>query len=201
MDYLIENWVEFAAVILSIVYLYFSVREKSALWIFGFISSALYAWVFFHSKLYAEVSIQIYYLAVSVYGWIHWQLLDSTTKKNSSEKLKISTIGSSKDKFVYFFATVVIYFLYLIILKFFTDSPIPYLDSVIGALSIIATWMLAKKKIENWLVFIAVDFFAIFLYIYKELYPTAILFLIYTIMAIVGYNEWNRKLKKQENDF
>lgn len=201
MDYLIENWVEIAAVILSIVYLCFSVQEKSALWIFGFISSALYTWVFFHSKLYAEVSIQIYYLAVSVYGWIHWQLLDSTTKKNSSEKLKISTIGSSKDKFVYFFATVVIYFLYLIILKFFTDSPIPYLDSVIGALSIIATWMLAKKKIENWLVFIAVDFFAIFLYIYKELYPTAFLFLMYTIMAIIGYNEWNKKLKKQENDF
>ena len=83
---------------------------------------------------------------------------------------------------------------YYIILQYFTDSPVPKADSVVGALSVIATWMLAKKKIENWLLWILADGLAAGLYFYKELYPTVILYIDYAVMAVVGYFQWKKSL-------
>ena len=191
MDYLIKNWVEITGAVLSLIYLYLSIREKSALWIFGFISSLLYIFVFYRSKLYADMSLSFYYLGVSVYGWINWQRNADTTQHT---KLQITRINGKKQMLQYVLGIVVTYLAYYLILQYLTDSPIPVADSVVGALSVVATWMLAKKKIENWLVWIVVDAFASGLYFYKELYPTAILFAIYTCMAFVGYNQWKRSL-------
>ena len=191
MDYLIKNWVEITGAVLSLIYLYLSIREKSALWIFGFISSLLYIFVFYRSKLYADMSLSFYYLGVSVYGWINWQRNADTTQHT---KLQITRINGKMQMLQYVLGIVVTYLAYYLILQYLTDSPIPVADSVVGALSVIATWMLAKKKIENWLVWIVVDAFAAGLYFYKELYPTAILFVVYTCMAFVGYNQWKRSL-------
>lgn len=189
-QYFINNWVEITGAVISLIYLYFSIREKSALWIFGFLSSLLYIWVFFHSKLYAEISLQLYYLFVSVYGWITWQ---KKTEMSHSKALKISTIPV-KHYAGYFFGTAGVFLIYFVVLKYFTDSPVPIADSVVGSLSVAATWMLARKKLENWLVWIAADAFACGLYYYKELYPTAVLFVVYTVMAVVGYLQWKKKL-------
>jgi nicotinamide mononucleotide transporter len=163
-----------------------SIREKAGLWIFGFFASLLYIWVFYHSKLYAEISLQFYYLFVSVYGWISWQQKSETTQ---SKVLQITTL--SKNQYIpYFLGTIGVFLIYYVVLRFLTDSPVPVADSVVGSLSIIATWMLARKKIENWLVWILADAFACGLYFYKGLYPTAILFVVYTVMAVVGYFQW-----------
>ena len=192
MDYLAKNWVEVAGAVLSLIYLYLSIREKSALWIFGFISSVLYIFVFYESKLYADMSLSFYYLGVSVFGWINWQRKD---KESHTTQLHITRIKQQKELFQYIAGIFVTYLIYYIILEYLTDSPIPIADSVVGSLSVVATWMLAKKKIENWLVWIVVDAFAAGLYFYKELYPTAVLFVVYTIMAVVGYNQWKKTLK------
>lgn len=190
LEYVKENWVEIAGAIISFIYLFFSIREKSALWIFGFLSSVLYIWVFFHSKLYAEISLQVYYLVISVYGWITWQRKSEITHDKT---LVITDISSKKELLLYAAATIGVYFIYYYILKYLTDSPVPIADSFVGSLSIIATYMLAKKKIENWLVWIVVDAFAAGLYFYKGLYPTSILFVVYTVMAVVGYSQWKKK--------
>lgn len=192
MDYLAKNWLEVAGAVLSLIYLYLSIREKSALWIFGFISSVLYIFVFYESKLYADMSLSFYYLGVSVFGWINWQRKD---KESHTTQLHITQITQQKELFQYIAGILVTYLIYYIILEYLTDSPIPIADSVVGSLSVVATWMLAKKKIENWLVWIVVDAFAAGLYFYKELYPTAVLFVVYTIMAVVGYNQWKKTLK------
>lgn len=185
-QYLIDNWVEITGAVLSLIYLYLSIREKAGLWIFGFFASLLYIWVFYHSKLYAEISLQFYYLFVSVYGWISWQQKSETTQ---SKVLQITTL--SKNQYIpYFLGTIGVFLIYYVVLRFMTDSPVPVADSVVGSLSIIATWMLARKKIENWLVWILADAFACGLYFYKGLYPTAILFVVYTVMAVVGYFQW-----------
>jgi nicotinamide mononucleotide transporter len=185
-QYLIDNWVEITGAVLSLIYLYLSIREKAGLWIFGFFASLLYIWVFYQSKLYAEISLQFYYLFVSVYGWISWQQKSETTQ---SKVLQITTL--SKNQYIpYFLGTIGVFLIYYVVLRFLTDSPVPVADSVVGSLSIIATWMLARKKIENWLVWILADAFACGLYFYKGLYPTAILFVVYTVMAVVGYFQW-----------
>jgi nicotinamide mononucleotide transporter len=90
-----------------------------------------------------------------------------------------------------------IYFILLGILIKFTDSDVPVMDSLTTALSIIATWMLAKKYIDHWLIWIFVDLFSSGLYVFKNLWPTAFLFFVYTIMALVGYFEWKKDLNKQ----
>lgn len=194
-EYLFQNWVEIAGAVLSVIYLYLSIREKSALWIFGFISSLLYIFVFFESKLYADMSLSFYYLGVSIFGWITWQ---QKTTQLQDTKLHITRIFDKKQLLQYVLGTLIAYLAYYLILQYLTDSTIPAADSVVGALSVIATWMLAKKKIENWLIWIVVDAFAAGLYFYKELYPTAILFVIYTVMAVVGYKQWKKTLSSSK---
>ena len=194
-EYLFQNWVEIAGAVLSVIYLYLSIREKSALWIFGFIRSLLYIFVFFESKLYADMSLSFYYLGVSIFGWITWQ---QKTTQLQDTKLHITRISGKKQLLQYVLGTLIAYLAYYLILQYLTDSTIPAADSVVGALSVIATWMLAKKKIENWLIWIVVDAFAAGLYFYKELYPTAILFVIYTVMAVVGYKKWKKTLNSSK---
>ena len=194
-EYLFQNWVEIAGAVLSVIYLYLSIREKSALWIFGFISSLLYIFVFFESKLYADMSLSFYYLGVSIFGWITWQ---QKTTQLQDTKLHITRISGKKQLLQYVLGTLIAYLAYYLILQYLTDSTIPAADSVVGALSVIDTWMLAKKKIENWLIWIVVDAFAAGLYFYKELYPTAILFVIYTVMAVVGYKQWKKTLNSSK---
>lgn len=188
LNYIQVNWVEITGSILSLIYLYLSIRQKVSLWIFGFLASALYVVVFFDSKLYADMSLQLYYLVVSVYGWINW-------KRGKEEKELPATVTTKKMWFKLALATVAIYFIYYFVLLYFTDSTIPKSDSLVGALSIIATWMLARKLIENWLVWIVADALCVGLYIYKGLYPTVILFVIYTVMAVVGYIQWRKAIE------
>lgn len=188
LNYIQVNWVEITGSILSLIYLYLSIRQKVSLWFFGFLASALYVVVFFDSKLYADMSLQLYYLVVSVYGWINW-------KRGKEEKELPATVTTRKMWLKLALAAVAIYFVYYFVLLHFTDSTIPKSDSLVGALSVIATWMLARKLIENWLMWIVADALCVGLYIYKGLYPTVILFVIYTVMAVVGYIQWRKTIE------
>jgi nicotinamide mononucleotide transporter len=95
--------------------------------------------------------------------------------------------------------TGLIYILYYLLLSRFTDSTIPKADSLVGALGIVGTWMLARKLIENWYVWIVADGLCVWLYVYKGLYPTAILYVIYTLMSVVGYFEWKKIMSSETN--
>lgn len=187
--YSIENWVEIVGAILSFIYLYLSVKQKKGLWIVGFLCSALYLVVFFQSKFYAEVTLQLYYLVVSVYGWIHWTF--GAKNDAATQQLPVSRL-EKRQILPVSLITFVIFASYFFFLNRFTDSPVPLGDSFTVALCIVATWMLAKKMLENWLLFIVADAFCVGLFLYKGLYPTAILFFVYTIMAVVGYFRWKR---------
>jgi len=186
-SYIYTNWVEILGVILSLVYLYLSIKQKVSLWIFGFLSSALYIVVFFQSKFYADMSLQFYYLIISIYGWYNWKY----GKPDSGNELPVTKI-SHKLILQLALSSIVIYFIYYFVLAEFTDSTIPKADSFVGMLSVIGTWMLARKFIENWLVWIIADGLATGLFYYKGLYLTSGLFTIYTIMSIVGYFQWKK---------
>ncbi len=190
LRYLIDNWIEITGSILSLVYLFLSVRQNIWLWIFGFASSALYIAVFFQSKFYADMSLQVYYLVVSVYGFLHW-----TLKKQASGGNDLPVVSvNGKQIMMLSLAAVAIWAIYYFVLSNFTDSDVAFPDSITTALSIVATWMLARKILEHWLIWIFVDAFSALLYLYKELYFTTGLFVVYTIMAIIGYLRWRKDL-------
>ncbi len=192
LNYIHNNWVEIAGAILSLIYLYLSIKQKISLWIFGFISSGLYVVVFFQSKLYADMSLQLYYVIISIYGWIHWK----NVKNEDGKALQVKHLNK-RNSLILLLSSILIYAVYFIILNYFTDTNVPKFDSLIGSLSVIATWLLARKYIENWLVWIVADGLAIGLFVYKELYPTSILFVVYTVMSVVGYRQWSKSLVKK----
>jgi nicotinamide mononucleotide transporter len=193
INYFQTNWIEIVGAVLSLLYLFMSIKQNISLWLFGFLASAFYVVVFFETKFYAEMSLQFYYLIISVYGYINWKY----GTHQQGKELPITSISKSTTLQL-LLASVVIYFIYYIILSKYTDSTIPIADSIVGMLSVIGTWMLARKIIENWLVWIIADALACGLFFYKELYPTAILFIIYTVMAGVGYWQWKKTMKTKE---
>jgi len=187
LDYIHKNWIEIVGAILSLIYLYLSIKQKVTLWLFGIVSSLFYVVVFFQTKFYADMSLQFYYIVISVYGLINWK------QREQSPKNELPATTISKRLILYLiFGTGLVYLAYYYVLANFTDSTIPKADSLVGALSVVGTWMLARKLIENWLVWIVADGLCVGLYIYKSLYPTAVLFVIYTVMAIVGYYQWKK---------
>ena len=188
------NYVEVLGVVTSLVYLYFSVRQIIWLWPFGIISSALFILIFFNSKFYADMGLQVYYLGVSSYGWIYWSR--GAVDQNEKSTLPVCRI-SRQLAMVLTVAGIAIMLGIVYVLKNFTDSDVPWGDGFTTAGSIVATWMLARKVLEHWLVWVVVDSVAAGLYFYKGLYPSFLLYLIFTIIAVVGYFQWKRSISEK----
>lgn len=193
-QWIIERRTEVIATLTALIYLYYSIKQDKLLWIFGFISSLLYVYICFINQIYADMGINVYYVIVSIYGWFHW-----TYKKNSQSKEICVTTTTTKQGFVILVITFALYFLISIILTNFTDSNISHIDAFTTAASITATWMLARKMLEHWLIWIVVDAVSVGLYIYKGLYPTSGLYFIYTVMAAIGFIQWKKEIAKQES--
>ncbi len=191
-----QNYIELLGSIFGLLYILFSIKQNIWCWPIGFITSALYIYVFFISKFYADMGLQVYYLVISLYGWYHWMF---GAKNKKQDDLKITKTGL-RVGIILFLANAVTFIFIAYILVNFTDSEIPYWDAFTTSASFVATWMLARKMIEHWIIWIIVDLVSLGLYIYKGLYPTVILFAVYTILALLGYLEWKKAIKKQLNE-
>lgn len=194
IKWLSGNYVELLGAILGLAYIFFSIRQSIFTWPVGLLTSVLYVWVFFQSKLYADMGLQVYYVAISIYGWYEW--LFGNTAQHSP--LKVSRI-TPKMGAALLSVSLFIFFLIWFVLDQYTDSPVPVADSLATSLSIVATWMLARKILEHWLVWIFVDIFSIGLFWYKDLMPTVILFAVYAVMAFVGYFEWKKEVSESKS--
>ena len=190
-NWLVANWLEIFGVITSLGYLYLEIKQKPQMWILGFISSFVYVFVFFRAKIYADMSLYVYYVIISVYGFILWQKDKPSEKDDSIDKISYSNL-SWKLGVILLLITVLICFLIVYVSKNYTKFFISYEDSLITTLSIMATWMLAKKIIQHWFVWIFVNFFSVYFFCTKELYPTAILFAVYGSLSVVGYLNWKK---------
>jgi len=189
--WIFNNYIELLGALFGLLYIILSIKQNIWCWPIGLITSALYIYVFFVTKFYADMGLQVYYLVVSIYGWYFWMFGGKSKKKDD---LKISNVGFRR--FLYLaVATAVLFGIIAFILVNFTDSEIPYWDAFTTAGSFVATWMLARKIIEHWLIWIIVDSVSLGLYIYKGLYATVILFAVYTLLAVIGYIEWKKELK------
>jgi nicotinamide mononucleotide transporter len=185
------NWIELSGALISLIYLYFSVKQIIWLWPFGLLSALFYIWIYYYSGFYADMSLQVYYVGISLYGWYKWSGGRKTT--TGVKQLSISHI-KKRNALILLAIFITLWFLIGQILIRFTDSEVPVMDALTTAGSIVATWMLARKILEHWLLWIVIDAISIGLYLYKELYATVILFIIYTLVAILGYFTWRKEM-------
>ena len=191
--WLSENYIELLGAILGIAYIVLSIRQNIWTWPVGLATSILYVWVFLVSKLYADMSLQMYYVFISIYGWYEWI---RGNKTSHTDPLKISRL-QRRLGVILSVVTFLIFLLIWYILKTFTDSQVPVADALATSLGIVATWMLARKILEHWIIWIFVDTFSVGLFWYKNLMPTVLLFVVYTIMAVIGYIEWKKEIKAE----
>lgn len=192
MTYLAAHWLEVAGTLLSLVYLYFSINQKAIFWLFGLLSSLLYVVVFTQTKFYADASLQVYYVVISLYGLWNWRY-----GKKVDTKGHFPIQGVALGMWITLAAvTALIWIGYYQLLVNFTDSEVAFVDSLTTACSITATWMLAKKMLHQWILWIFIDLVSATVYLQKGLYTTAVLFLIYTVMAYVGYRKWLVEYRK-----
>tara|TARA_B110000483_G_scaffold43979_1_gene54924 strand:- start:44 stop:634 length:591 start_codon:yes stop_codon:yes gene_type:complete len=190
------DWVnlETLAVALGVAYLVLAMRENSLCWYCAFFSTALYVWIFGDVSLYMESALNVYYMGMAIYGWFQWQrggvnhegleIVRWTVKQHG---LAISTI-------------VLIALVSGYLLSIGTDARLPYLDSLTTWGSILTTVMVARKVLENWLYWIAINTISIYLYLDRGLEQTALMFMLYLVLAILGYYAWRKKYVDQDRD-
>lgn len=189
------DWVnlETLAVVLSIAYLILAMKENSLCWFCAFFSTAIYVWIFGDVNLYMESGLNLYYMAMAVYGWHQWQHGGS-----SGKGVLIATWGLRNHisaLLMILLATIVSGYL----LDANSDARLPYVDSFTTWASILSTVMVAKKVLENWLYWIVIDSVSIFLYLDRGLHQTAAMFALYLVLAAVGYCSWRKNYHRQNS--
>jgi len=191
IDWINKNYIEIIGAVLAFLYLILEIKRMWIFWIVGIFSSAFYVYIFFYSGLYAEMILQFYYIIMSIYGLYCWKFAPKSNDENIGfHHIEIKTI------YILTFIFIVSSGITIFALFHFPNSQMPVPDALIALLSIIATWMSAKKIVECWHIWIFVNIFATVLYIHQKLYPTAILFTLYSILSFVGLAEWKKSVKK-----
>lgn len=200
-SWLAENWMEIAGTLSALLYLYLSIRENIWLWPVGFVTSFFYMLIFFQSRLYADMGLQVYYLWVSVYGWFHWMGRRQVAKPETQLETRcLSPRGWLTYLALVLAGSVVLYYALLFVPLWLglPPSELPLGDAFTTAGGIVATWMLARKILENWLFWVVVNAVSLGMYVYKDLQITAGLFVVYTLMAVVGYYRWKQNLTQTQ---
>lgn len=190
MTFLAEHAIEIIGLVLGLFYLYFEYHASIWVWLFSLLMPMVSMIVYFDAGLYADFSINIYYLLASAYGLARWR--GNKRKKGAS----ISHIPPA-FALMSMAAMLVIWLGIYLVLHSFTNSNVPVMDSLTTALSIVGTWMLARKYIEQWAVWIVVDAICVGLYIYKEIPFYAVLYAVYTVVAVFGYRKWRAMMSAQ----
>lgn len=180
---------EWLVFITALVYVLLAAIENVWCWLFGILASVLSVYLCYTGSLFLESGLQVFYVVMGIYGWYQWL-------QGSKEKTAITIVSFSLFKNTPLFIIGCIIWLLLGILSSkYSSQAMPYLDGFITAFSIVATWMTAKKIIENWLYWIVIDALAIVLYASRDFYLMALLYIIYTLIALAGYLKWKNKLK------
>ena len=188
---------ELIAVFFGLFSVWFMKKESILAFPFGIINVVGYVYINYIEELYALSGINLFFSMMSIYGWINW------SRKVDDQKA-VSISRCSRTELIINAGILLVSFIVIrIILKTWTDSPVPTWDAVTTSLYIVAMWLLARKKIENWFAWILGDTISIFLYAmpFNESevnYFSSFQFAVFTVIAIFGYKEWRLKLNKRE---
>jgi nicotinamide mononucleotide transporter len=183
-----QNLLEVIGVITGLLCVYLAAKNKIWNWPFAIISVVIYIFIFFEARLFADMGLQVYFLAMNIYGWYYW------SKKPATEKKAPVALITKKEIILSAIAIVVFTFILGSLLKYTTAS-CPYLDSFCTACSLVAQVFLARKVLENWLIWIFVDIIYVGIYLFKDLHLTAVMYTIYVGIALMGYIDWRKDWK------
>ena len=184
------NWsvIESLAVLFSLLYVILAAKENIWCWGAALISVSLYTYICYTAKLYPETGLQIFYLIMAIIGYFTW---------NKKSKEKIKEWSEFKHLII-----IILGALFSFIMGFYfftyTESAMPIIDSITTTFSIIATYMVVKKVLGNWLYWIVIDLLSVYMYFHRDLHLTSLLFVAYATIAVFGYISWSHRIKKNE---
>ena len=180
--------IESIAVLFSILYVILAAKENIWCWGAALISVSLYIYICFSAQLYPETGLQVFYFIMAIIGYYMWNKDNKEEIKEWSEikHLLIILLGAILSFFMGFYFSA------------YTNSQMPIIDSFTTVFSIIATYMVIKKVLGNWLYWIVIDAVSVYLYFNRDLHLTSLLFIAYTIIAIFGYFSWMKKMKTND---
>ena len=185
-NFIVQNWLEITAVIFAILYLVLAVKQNILCWTAGIISSILYFFIMQTAGLYMEAYLQVFYVVMGFYGFSQWRAGDTNNT---------IFVVNTWSKYQHITAILIILVLSLlsgILLETYTDAALPFLDALVTWGAVVATYMVAKKLLENWIYWFVIDATSIFLFIARDLWLTAALFMIYIVIIYFGYQSWNK---------
>jgi nicotinamide mononucleotide transporter len=185
-----QNWLEVSGVVTGLLCVYLAAVNNIWNWPIAIISVGIYIFIFFDARLFADMGLQVYFLITNIYGWYYW-----SNKPANESKIPVALI-TRRELFISAVAVVVFTIILGSILKY-TPASYPYIDSFCAACSLVAQVFLARKVLENWLIWIFVDIIYVGVYIFKGLNLTAIMYGIYVAIALLGYIDWRKEYKKQ----
>jgi len=187
------TWLEIVAFALSVAMVVFNIRVNALGWPLAIVSSLLYFLLFWNSRLYGDASLQVFFALIAGWGW--WQWLRGTEADGSA--LRVRTLGASARINV-LVAIAIAWPATALFLRRFTDTDVPWWDAFPTAASVVGQWLLGRKYVENWPVWIAVDVVGAALFAYKGLWLTMFLYVVFVVMAAVGWHSWRRRAAMPE---
>lgn len=183
---LVANPLETVAALFGIVSVWLSTREHIASWPTAIVNVALYFVVFQRAQLYADMGLQVVYLVLSVYGWYEWKFggagrtelpVSRTTRRQALVLVPIGLAGALGLG---------------LLLARTTDAALPWIDSALAVTSLLAQWMMTRKLLENWIVWVVADVAYVAMFLSKGLYVTAGLYAVFLVLAAKGFFDWRR---------
>ena len=186
------SFLEWLGTITGALCVYLAAKESVLNWPIAIISVSVYIYIFYDAKLYGDTFLQFYFLATCIYGWYYWTFGKTT---NLTAERKVSKL-SNKHWLLILGLQIVLSTVLGYILDIKTDTDVPYIDAFCTIGSFIAQYLLTRKILENWLIWIVVDIVYIPLYIHKDLLATAFLYFVFLFIAAKGYLDWKKSMEK-----
>jgi nicotinamide mononucleotide transporter len=189
LDLTALQWVELLAVALAVAYLLLAIRQNIWCWAAAAVSTLLYLVIMYRASLYMESVLQLFYLGMAFYGWQQW-------RRGGEDHGELSVSTWPLRRHALAIAGVLLLVLVSgVLLERFSDAALPFADSLTTWGAVVATYMVARKILENWIYWFVIDSVSVYLYLSRELYFTAALFVAYLVMIVFGYLSWRKSMR------
>jgi nicotinamide mononucleotide transporter len=184
--------IEWIAAVAGAVSVYLSAREKIWSWPTGIVNVGLYAIVFRRAGLYSDMGLQVVYLVLSIYGWYEWLY-------GGRDRTHLIVSRATAREWALTVTVAVVFWLALArYTATLTGVALPYVDSCLTTVSLVAQWMMTRKILENWILWIVADIAYVPMYFYKRLPVTAALYALFLVLAVIGFHSWRRSYRSHE---
>ncbi len=190
--------IEIFASVSGFICVYLLIKRNIWCWFFGFIQVSLFAWLFFHNKLYSDAGLHVIYIGLQFYGWWNWMQHKDCGANGSDIVIHYTTKNE-----VLLWTTIALFSAGILgtLMHQLTDASFAYADAFTTCASLVAQWLLTRRHLLNWVFWIIVDIVAIFIYFQKGLYPTSVLYFTFLVMCFFGQYSWYKQYQTQQRAY